>query len=87
MSAIPTTFPKWLAEWMAAREITLWGAADLRRFPTPIDQTEREFPAAISWAIPMNPRIMASIQDGPNQPYADEYARVNSHINKLSINW
>lgn len=85
MSAIPTTFPKWLTEWMAAREITLWGAADLRRFPTPIDQTEREFPAAISWAIPMNPRIMVSIQDGPNRPYADEYARVNNLINELSI--
>ncbi len=84
MSAIPTTFPQWLIGWMAARKITLWGAADLRRFPTPIDQAERKFPAAISWAIPMNPRIMASIQDGPNRPYADEYARVNNLINDLS---
>jgi epoxyqueuosine reductase QueG len=28
---------------------------------------------------------MASIQNGPNQAYADEYARVNSHINELSV--
>ena len=32
----------------------------------------------------MDPEIMASIQPGPNQPYADEYARVNSLINELS---
>jgi epoxyqueuosine reductase QueG len=28
----------------------------------------------------MNPDIMASIQDGPNQAYADEYARANDNI-------
>jgi len=27
---------------------------------------------------------MASVQNGPNQAYADEYARVNGHINELS---
>jgi epoxyqueuosine reductase QueG len=70
---------------MAARNITLWGAADLREFPTPIYKSGGRFPAAIAWAIPMDPRIMVSIQDGPNQPYADEYARVNKHINELSI--
>jgi epoxyqueuosine reductase QueG len=37
---------------------------------------------AISWAIPMNPQIMFSIQQGPNQVYADEYARINNQINK-----
>jgi epoxyqueuosine reductase QueG len=34
--------------------------------------------------IPMDPYIMASIQKGPNQNYADEYSRVNSLINKIS---
>lgn len=70
---------------MAARNITLWGAADLQGFATPADQSESEFPTAIAWAIPMNPEIMVNIQNGPNQPYADEYASVNDHINKLSI--
>lgn len=28
---------------------------------------------------------MVSIQNGPNQAYADEYARANKHINKLSV--
>ena len=77
--------PAWLSEWMDAHEIALWGAADLCGFSTPWDETGRRFPFALSWAIPMNPRIMVSIQNGPNQAYADEYARVNSHINDLSV--
>ncbi|MFO8113525.1 MAG: 4Fe-4S double cluster binding domain-containing protein [Desulfosalsimonadaceae bacterium] len=77
-------FPAWLPEWMAAQHVVLWGAADLRRFSTPLDETGEGFPFALSWAVPMNPRIMARIQNGPNQAYADEYARVNCHINELS---
>lgn len=85
MSIISNTFPTWLTKWMEAQSITLWGAADLRSFSTPLDQKGREFPFAIAWAIPMNPQIMVSIQNGPNQPYADEYARVNNYINELSV--
>ena len=70
---------------MEAEKIVLWGAADLRNFSTPTDETRHRFPFALSWAIPMNPKIMVSIQNGPNQTYADEYARVNHHINELSI--
>jgi epoxyqueuosine reductase QueG len=33
----------------------------------------------------MNPLIMAGIRNGPNQAYADEYARVNNRINELAI--
>lgn len=77
--------PTWLIEWMVAQEITLWGAAGLRNFSTPTDRTGNEFSFAISFVIPMNPKIMGSIQKGPNQAYADEYARVNKHINELSI--
>ncbi len=70
---------------MEVRKITLWGAADLRDISTPQDETGQRFPFALSWAIPMNPQIMVSIQNAPNQAYANEYARVNSHINELSI--
>jgi epoxyqueuosine reductase len=76
--------PLWLIEWMKAHEITLWGAADLRDFDTPRDETGQRFPFALSLAIPMNPHVMASIKNGPNQAYTDEYARVNSRINDLS---
>jgi epoxyqueuosine reductase QueG len=75
----------WLVEWMEAHKIAHWGAADLRDFFTPTDETGQRFPFAISWVIPMNPQIMASIQDGPNQAYADEYSRVNHQINELSV--
>jgi len=64
--------------------IVLWGAADLREFSTPTDGTGRGFPSALSWAMPMNPQIMAGIQNGPNRAYADEYTRVNQRINELA---
>jgi len=78
------TLLTWLTEWMVGHEVDLWGAADLRNFSTPQDETGQGFPFALSWAIPMNPQIMVSIQNGPNQAYADEYARVNERINELS---
>ena len=84
MSTISIAYPAWLADWMEAQKIILSGTADLRNFSTPSDQTGKEFPFAISFVIPMNPKIMDSIQKGPNQAYADEYARMNNHINELS---
>ena len=77
-------FPAGLTEWMKIHKITLWGTADLRDFPTPLDETGQRFPFAISWVVPMNPQIMISIKNGPNQKYADEYTRVNNRINELS---
>ena len=63
--------PIWLTQWMEVHKITLWGVADLRSFSTPQDETGQGFPYALSWAIPMNPQIMAGIQNGPSQAYAD----------------
>ena len=85
MSDPSTITPLWLAEWMEAHKITLWGAADLRDFSAPRDETGQRFPFALSWAIPMNSQIMVSIQNGPNRAYADEYARVNNRINEVSV--
>jgi len=78
------TFPAWLREWMEIHEIPLWGAADLRHFSTPLDENGKRFSFALSLVIPMTPEIMAGIRNGPNQPYADEYSRVNNRINYLS---
>jgi len=69
---------------MRAQGVALWGAADLHGFSTPLDRKGSAFPFAVAWAVPMNPRIMAGIQHGPNQPYADEYERVNRLINALA---
>jgi len=82
--ATENTFPAWLREWMEIHEIPLWGAADLRDFSTPGDENGKRFPFALSLVIPMTPEIMAGIRNGPNQPYADEYACVNNRINDLS---
>jgi hypothetical protein len=70
---------------MEIHDITLLGAADLRDFFTPWNETGERFPFAISWAVPMNPQIMAGIRIGPNQAHADEYSRVNNRINELSV--
>ena len=78
------TGPAWLTTWMAEQKIPLWGAADLRDLHAPCSRGGSAFPIAISWAIPLTPQIMAGIQGGPNQAYADEYARVNRRINALS---
>ena len=85
MSIISNRFPTWLTDWMEAQSISLWGAADLRNFSTPLNQEGKGYPFAIAWAIPMNPQIMSSIKNGPNQKYADEYAKVNNRINELSV--
>ncbi len=77
--------PAWLAEWMEAHKIPLWGTADLRDFSTPHDSRGHGFPFAISLVFPMNPKIMVSIRNGPTQAYADEYLRVNNQINESSM--
>ncbi|OQX19143.1 MAG: 4Fe-4S ferredoxin [Desulfobulbaceae bacterium A2] len=69
---------------MATRGIALWGAADLQGFVTPVDAQGQGFPRALSLVFPMPPRIMFSLQGGPNQAYADEYARVNTQINQVA---
>lgn len=79
-----TALPSWLTEWMEAQKIVLWGIADLRDFSTPHDETGNSFAFALSWGIPMNHKIMVSIQNGPNRKYAEEYARVNDRISELS---
>jgi epoxyqueuosine reductase len=84
LTDITAQMPDWLNRWMAKRRIALWGAAYLSGFATPQDKHGIGFPRALSFVVPMNPQIMAAIQNGPNQAYADEYARVNTCINEAS---
>lgn len=69
---------------MDAEEIELWGAADLSEFVTPKDESGQGFPAAISFAVPMDPDIMVGVQSGPNETYAAEYATANTRINTVA---
>jgi epoxyqueuosine reductase len=82
----PQCSVEWLDALMKACGVELWGEADLRDFHTPKDETGKSFPFAVSFVYPMNPRIMESIQKGPNKAYADEYTRVNQKINEISEN-
>jgi epoxyqueuosine reductase len=77
--------PAWLIAWMADQGIHLWGAADLRGFPSPMDSQGRRFPRAVAFALALDPQIMASIRTGPNQAYADAYDRVNARLNQLAV--
>src|SRR3974390_1113888 len=80
----PDHFPPWLTAWMQAQNIPLWGAADLSGFSTPKDSAGKGFPRALAFALSMSPQVMAMIDNGPNQAYADEYARVNGRLNELA---
>ncbi|MCX7725124.1 MAG: 4Fe-4S dicluster domain-containing protein [Thermodesulfovibrio sp.] len=84
MSLFLHPHPVWLISCIEAQKIPLWGVADLQGFSTPLDERGLNYPFAISFAIPMNPEVMFTIQNGPNQEYADEYFRVNTLINEVS---
>ncbi len=81
---MPSKTPDWVVQWFHAHGISIWGAADLHDMATPQDESGSGYPAAIAWATPMDPHIMAGIRNGPNQAYADEYARVNHEINRVA---
>lgn len=84
-AAGPPGFPSWLSTWMNTRHIACWGIAELRGMATPVDSSGREYPVALSFAIPMAPQIMITVAQGPNPGYAEEYARVNTLIDERSI--
>jgi epoxyqueuosine reductase QueG len=84
MTGSDLSYPPWISLWMKNQSVRLWGAAELKKFPTPLDNAGQRYPFGISMAIAMDPLIMASIQQGPNQVYADEYVRVNTRIDALS---
>ena len=69
---------------MKRNDVPLWGVADVREFEVPTDDFGNPYPRAVSFALPMNTRIMGQIKNGPNQAYAQEYARINQWINDLS---
>jgi len=61
-------------------DVTCFGVANLEGIPNFRDKGGRNFPRAISFAVRMNPDIMAGIRTGPTQSYADEYTRANEII-------
>lgn len=71
-------------EFFAKLGIELFGIADIKDLSSVKDDDGHDFRTAVSFAVPMNFRVMAGIEKGPNQYYAEEYARVNGLIDMLS---
>ncbi|MEJ5359818.1 MAG: 4Fe-4S double cluster binding domain-containing protein [Desulfobacterales bacterium] len=64
--------------------VVLWGVADLAGIETPRDDCGAGFPRAVSFALPVDPQIMAGVASGPTPAYAEEYTRLNRRINGIS---
>jgi hypothetical protein len=59
---IDLSFHRKIAEKLSNHGVTLFGVADLKGISTLPDQSGHSFPRAISFAVRMDPDIMASIQ-------------------------
>ncbi|MBN1222514.1 MAG: epoxyqueuosine reductase [Candidatus Aminicenantes bacterium] len=68
----------------AAYDIDTYGLADLSGVASLTDSQGNSLSRAFSFAVPMNPKIMAGIKKGPNRRYAHEYTRVNRKIDSVS---
>ena len=64
--------------------VEVFGLADLTDIVALTDTDVQPFDRAISFAVHMNPRIMAGIKNGPNRIYAEEYAHVNAKIDAFT---
>lgn len=57
-----------------------WGVADLRGL---VPAKLGDFPRAVSLALAMEPVVMASIRQGPNQVYTELYESTNQRLNHI----
>ena len=57
------------------------GYADVRCLPA---EVRDGLPSAVSFAVALNPGIVAGIVAGPTAAYRDEYVRVNALIDELT---
>ena len=73
-----------IGRFFASHDIYLFGIADLQKYAPANTGIGKKFPRAVSFAVPMSSEIMAGIEKGPNQSYAEEYRRVNQKINFVS---
>ena len=58
----------------------LAGFADLYEIPPDV---RANLPFGVSFAVALNPYIIAGIKDGPNRSYYEEYERVNRLLDKI----
>lgn len=70
-----------LKESLLRRGAALVGFADIGAVDA---GTRQGFPFAVSIAVPLTPRIIAEIADGPTEKYCGEYDRANAFLNELA---
>ncbi|MBU1274452.1 MAG: epoxyqueuosine reductase [Proteobacteria bacterium] len=57
-----------------------WGVAGLEGL---VPAKLGDFPRAVSLALAMDPKVMTSIRQGPNQTYTDLYEATNQRLNRI----
>lgn len=77
-------FKERIKELFAVHDIYFFGIANLHNISHIRDGKGGLFRKAVSFAVPMNAKIMGGIKQGPTKRYADEYARVNEKIDSVS---
>ncbi|BEQ16370.1 4Fe-4S double cluster binding domain-containing protein [Desulfoferula mesophila] len=60
--------------------VALWGVADLSGL---VPARLGDYPRAVSLALSMEPGVMASIRQGPNQTYTELYEATNQRLNRI----
>ncbi|MCF8096238.1 MAG: hypothetical protein K9K65_00225 [Desulfarculaceae bacterium] len=60
--------------------VAAWGVADLRGL---VPAKLGDFPRAVSLALAMEPQVMASIRQGPNQTYTELYETTNHRLDRI----
>jgi epoxyqueuosine reductase len=68
-------------DYLLSHGAALVGYADIRSLPA---ETRDGLPSAVSFAVALDPRIVAGILGGPTAEYRDEYVRVNARIDELT---
>jgi epoxyqueuosine reductase QueG len=73
-----------LEHFFRRRGIRTFGVADLSRLPDPVVLEDRTWPKAVSFAVPMKPELIAEVQTGPTDAYAQEYRDLNQLITQTA---
>lgn len=69
-----------LDELLGREGAAAWGVADLEGL---VPARLGDFPRAVSLALAMEPQVMASIRQGPNQTYTELYEATNQRLNRI----
>ncbi|MCB2193781.1 MAG: epoxyqueuosine reductase [Deltaproteobacteria bacterium] len=67
-------------EFLGAQGAAAWGVAHLAGL---VPAKLGDFPRAVSLALAMEPQVMASIRQGPNQTYTELYETTNQRLDRI----